>query len=67
MSLVKNTYGNYLLDGTMRAMEFDVLSRIVQDVPVRLVTFGDDIDQLFTNCQRLVEKQLMEARWSPYE
>jgi len=45
----------------MRAMEFDVLSRIAQDVPVRLVTFGDDIDQLFTNCQRLVEKQLMEA------
>jgi hypothetical protein len=61
MCLVKNTYGNYLLDGTMRAMEFDVLSRIAQDVPVRLVTFGDDIDQLFTNCQRLVEKQLMEA------
>ena len=61
MCLVKNTYGNYLLDGTMRAMEFDVLSRIAQDVPVRLVTFGDDIDQLFTNCQRLVEKQLTEA------
>jgi hypothetical protein len=61
MSLVRNTYGNYLLDGTMRAIEFDVLSRIAQDVHVRLLTFGNDIGQLFTNCQRLLEKQLMEA------
>jgi hypothetical protein len=62
MALVSNTYGNYLLDAPMRAMEFDVLSRIAQDVPVRHVTFGDDIDQLFTNCQRLIETQLMEAK-----
>ena len=61
MSLVSNTYGNYLLDGTMRAIEFDVLSRIAQDVHVRLLTFGNDIGQLFTNCQRFLEKQLIEA------
>jgi hypothetical protein len=29
MSLVGNTYGNYLLDGAMRALEFDLSSRVV--------------------------------------
>jgi len=60
MSLVSNTYSNYLLDPAMRAIEFDVLSRVAQDVPVRLVTFGDDVGHLFESCQRLIE-------WQPTE
>ncbi len=67
MSLVVNTYGNYLLDETMRAREFDLLSRIVQNVPVRLVSFEEDIDHLPESCQRLIEEKLTEVRHSSYE
>ena len=34
-TLVVNTYVNYLLDREMRGIEFDVLSRVVANVPVR--------------------------------
>ena len=37
MTLIGNTYVNYLLDRKMRSREFDVLSRVVAAVPVRLV------------------------------
>jgi len=67
MSLVSNTYGNYLLDETMRAREFDLLSRIVQNVPVRLVTCREDIDHLPECCRQLIEEPLTEARQSSYE
>ncbi len=50
MSLVSNTYGNYLLDSAMRAVEFDLLSRVVERVPVRHVTFAHDIEQLRDSC-----------------
>jgi hypothetical protein len=67
MALVTNTYGNYLLDETMRAREFDVLSRVARDVPVRLITFGDDIDQLLESCQLLVDRVQAEATPDFYE
>lgn len=55
MSLVSNTYGNYLLDGAMRAVEFDLLSRVVEHVPVRHLEFAPDIEQLCDSCGRLVQ------------
>jgi hypothetical protein len=65
MSLVSNTYGNYLLDGAMRAVEFDLLSRVVEHVPVRHVTFVHDIERLRDSCLRLaqlVRKERMEEQ-----
>jgi hypothetical protein len=67
MALVSNTYGNYLLDETMRATEFDVLSRVACDVPVHLITFGDDIDQLLESCQLLIDRVQAEAIPEFYE
>src|SRR5215831_3908003 len=37
MALVANTYVNYLLDQEMRRMEFDLLGRVVSEIPVRRV------------------------------
>ena len=61
MSLVSNTYGNYLLDGALRAEEFDLLSRVVEQVPVRHLTFAHDIERLRDSCQRLAELAMQEA------
>lgn len=44
--LLANSYQNYLLDNGMRACEFDVLSRLVKAVPVRLVSPHADISRL---------------------
>jgi hypothetical protein len=57
MSLVCNSYGNYLLDASMRALEFDTLSRVVRRVPVRQVTFANGIEQLINSCQSLATYQ----------
>jgi len=67
MSLVSNTYGNYLLDSSMRALEFDVLSRLVHRVPVREITFADDIAQLFECCPRLLDSETIIAAGQSYE
>jgi hypothetical protein len=55
LSLVGNTYGNYLLDAAMRAVEFDLLGRVVERVPVRQVTLVQGIDQLRDSCRRLAQ------------
>jgi hypothetical protein len=60
MSLVSNTYGNYLLDSAMRAVEFDLLSRVVEHVPVRQVTFAHDIEHLRDSCGRLAQLVMQE-------
>jgi hypothetical protein len=57
MTLVSNTYGNYLLDAPMRAQEFDQLSRLARHVPVRRITFGNDFGQLMECCQRLLDRE----------
>ncbi len=38
IGLIANTYANYLLDASMRAQEFETLSRIAQTVPFRRIT-----------------------------
>ena len=53
MSLVTHSHGNYLLDASMRAREFDLLGRVAASVTVRELAFGDDLDQLVPNCRRL--------------
>jgi hypothetical protein len=46
ITLVANTYVNYLLDAQMRSQEFTVLSRLVAGVPVRSVKAPDDPSRL---------------------
>jgi hypothetical protein len=42
INLIANTYANTLLDKTMRAQEFDLLSRVVANVPIRRVIANAD-------------------------
>jgi hypothetical protein len=51
ITLVANTYVNYLLDRDMRAREFDVLSRLLAGVPVRRVRPSADTSKIFSICE----------------
>uniref|UniRef100_B8HXX2 HPr kinase n=1 Tax=Cyanothece sp. (strain PCC 7425 / ATCC 29141) TaxID=395961 RepID=B8HXX2_CYAP4 len=46
MTLVANTYTNYLLDKNMRVKEFEVLGRLNANVPIRQVISHTDIVRL---------------------
>ena len=61
MMLVRNTYGNYLLDAAMRAVEFELLGGVVERVRVRQVTLVDDIAQLRDSCRRLTQLVMQES------
>jgi hypothetical protein len=52
--LVANTYVNYLLNREMRSREFDVLSRVVATIPIRLVRPPDDPAAIFELCDAIV-------------
>jgi hypothetical protein len=56
MSLVTYSYGNYLLDASMRAREFGVLGRIAETVPICELAFEAGLEQLVPNCRRLVSE-----------
>jgi hypothetical protein len=46
ITLVTNTYTNYLLDKSLRTQEFELLSRVVKHIPVRQLTPHTDITRL---------------------
>jgi hypothetical protein len=46
ITLVTNTYTNYLLDKPHRAHEFELLSRVVKCIPIRQLTPHADIQRL---------------------
>ncbi len=50
MSLVSNTYVNYLLDADMRKHEFEVLGRVVAEIPIRRVRPAGDPSKVFALC-----------------
>ena len=54
MSLVANTYATKLMDKQMRAREFELLTRVVGNVPVRRVTPHSDITQIPELCTRIL-------------
>jgi hypothetical protein len=56
VALVRNSYCNYLLDAEMREREFDVLSELVRQVPVRDLSFGDGLDHLASSCLALAKE-----------
>jgi hypothetical protein len=55
LELVKNTYMNWLLDREQRAMEFDVLSRVVNQVLVRRITAHSDAKKIAALCDLIEE------------
>jgi hypothetical protein len=55
MALAANTYTPHLLDAAMRAREFDVLRNLVANVPVRLVNPPEDIANIGSLCDALLQ------------
>ena len=53
MVLVANTYVNYLLDQDMRRTEFDVLGRVVSEIPVRRVRPPAECSAIFNLCEAI--------------
>jgi hypothetical protein len=54
MALAANTYGAYLLDQRMRAVEFDVLGAVAGSVSVRELRLDGDLSRLIDTCAALV-------------
>ena len=54
MSLVANTYATKLMDKQMRAREFELLSRVVSNVPLRRITPHADPSLIQELCTRIV-------------
>jgi len=50
LSLIANTYTNYLMDKTMQARQFDLLTRVLANVAVRKVTPHTDAGRLQDLC-----------------
>jgi hypothetical protein len=46
VSLIRNSYASRLLDRSQRAREFDLLGRVAQHLPVRLLTVSSDVSQI---------------------
>ena len=61
MALVANTYVNYLLDQDMRRTEFDVLSRVVSEIPIHRVRIPEEPSAIFNLCDAIASnaKQVM--------
>ncbi|WP_373544991.1 hypothetical protein [Chamaesiphon sp.] len=54
ITLVTNTYTNYLLDKQLRAQEFEFLSRVVKNIPVRQLTPHTDIERLVETIELVI-------------
>ena len=61
MKLVSHTYGNYLLDASMRAHEFDVLGRVAVSVGVCELSLGTGLDALVEDCRVLAEHLALQS------
>jgi hypothetical protein len=57
LSLVSNTYVNYLIDRPMRAREFSLLSLMAERIPVSLVQLGRSMAVLPESCARLMAQR----------
>jgi hypothetical protein len=65
LSLLANTYANHLLDRTLRAQEFAVLDRLLEAVPVRLLTPHRDPARLGQLCDLVEEDFRLLLAQSP--
>ena len=62
LTLLANTYCNYLLDGPARAHEFDVLSRLVNSTTVRRITPHTATSRLPELCGLIADDVRSRAR-----
>lgn len=65
MTLVANTYVNYLLDRDMRHREFDLLSRLVARVPVRKLRPSADPSGVLAMCDAIARNARRVMNPSP--
>ena len=61
MTLVSHTYGNYLLDASMRAREFDVLGRLAETVSVNVLSLSVDLHGLLSDCRSLADRLTLQS------
>jgi hypothetical protein len=54
LELVQNTYMNWLLDREQRAQEFELLSRLVSQIPVRRIVPHTDPSRIGALCELIV-------------
>lgn len=55
LSLIANTYTNYLIDKAMQARQFDLLTRVLATVPVRRVTPHADATRIQQLCDCILD------------
>jgi hypothetical protein len=65
LALASHTYCNYLLDTTMRRDEFEFLSRLVRQVPVKELRVGENLGPLMSTCQALAKAAHEERTGQP--
>jgi hypothetical protein len=61
MNLVSNTYGNYLLDASMRSREFEVLGRLAETVCVTELALNADLAGLVSVCRSLADRLAVQS------
>lgn len=68
LSLIANTYTNYLIDRNMQARQFDVLTRVLANVPVRRVVPHVDPGCIQQLCDSILDDfASLKPRWSKEE
>jgi hypothetical protein len=55
LSLIANTFGTNVVDGSMRATEFETLGRLVPRVTIRRLSAHEDPNRLPELCQRICD------------
>lgn len=61
MNLVSNTYGNYLLDASMRSREFHVVGRIAETICVNELSLSADLNGLVSDCRSLADRLALQS------
>ena len=68
LSLIANTYTNYLMDKSMHARQFDLLTRVLAAVPVRRVTPHADARRIQQLCDCVLDDfASLKPEWSSHE
>ncbi len=55
MTLVKNTFGSYVVTDDLRQKEFEVLAHITKTIPIQSLMFGHDLATLPAQSQTIID------------
>ncbi len=68
LSLIANTYTNYLMDRQMQARQFDLLTRVLANIPVRKLTPHTDARRLPELCDCILDDYAsLKTQWPAVE